>query len=78
LLHDDEIERFAAAAGLSVEYLDHFCNPLTGGLMKLSPLLGVLPAEWVDGLERLTQTLPPAAGRKLHFSTVAALRKQGG
>jgi 2-polyprenyl-3-methyl-5-hydroxy-6-metoxy-1,4-benzoquinol methylase len=75
LLHDDEIERFARLAGLAVEHLDHFCNPLTGGLMKLSPLLGVLPRRWVDGLERLTRTLPPPAARKINFGTVAVLRK---
>jgi 2-polyprenyl-6-hydroxyphenyl methylase/3-demethylubiquinone-9 3-methyltransferase len=75
LLHDDELVRLSNLAGLEVHDLRHFCNPLTGGHMKLAAALKVLPSSWVDGLERMTRILPQGVGRKLHFETIAALRK---
>ena len=75
LLHEDEIRRLARAAGLVVERLDLFANPLTHGHMKLSYLQAVLPLGVVRGLEAISCGLPAALRRKLHTACVVRLRK---
>ena len=77
LLHDDEIQRLARMAGLGVVELRHFCNSLTGGHVRLAPLLRVLPPGFVDGVERWSRALPAPAQRKLLYGTLAVLRKAG-
>ena len=76
LLHDDEIERLSAAAGLELRELLHFGNVLTNGHMKLNFLLKVIPTPVIDSLEGFSTRLPAGAARKLHAGTVAALYKR--
>lgn len=74
LLHDDEIRAMASASGLEVVELQTFANVLTNGHIKTGPLLRLLPAAVVNGIERLTPQLPFAS--RLHTSMAALLRKR--
>lgn len=58
LLHPDEIFPLAALAGLEVEELRVFANPLTSGHLGTERLLRVLPRQVAAACERLTGSLP--------------------
>lgn len=58
LLHRDELEPLAVQAGLCVDKVSLFTNPLTNGHMKMEALLRVLPKSTVDAVEVATQRLP--------------------
>src|ERR1700719_1095129 len=58
LLHADEIEPLAKRAGLSVEKIVLFTNPLTAGHVKTESLLKILPRGIVRAAERFTEFLP--------------------
>ena len=53
LLHTDEIESFASAAGLTIDKMMLLTNPLTAGHLKTGVLLRTLPRSVVKFLERL-------------------------
>jgi 2-polyprenyl-6-hydroxyphenyl methylase/3-demethylubiquinone-9 3-methyltransferase len=77
LLHPDEIVSLAQKAGLTVERLILFNNPLTSGHVKTGPLLRLLPRGLVHLLERATRKLPPAVRRPLSAQLAAALKVAG-
>ena len=52
LLHPAEVEGLAGPAGLALERLDLFTNPLTAGHVKTETLLRLLPKGLVDRMER--------------------------
>jgi 2-polyprenyl-6-hydroxyphenyl methylase/3-demethylubiquinone-9 3-methyltransferase len=64
LLYPDEIQQLATRAGLAIERLDLFTNPLTNGHIKLERLLRVLPKSLVFGIEKATQQLPRSLARR--------------
>jgi 2-polyprenyl-3-methyl-5-hydroxy-6-metoxy-1,4-benzoquinol methylase len=75
LLHEDEIRRFAAAAGLAVVELRLTTNFFTQGHLKTGKLLPFIPARAVQTLEGLSQALPAQLRSKLHTSFAALLRR---
>jgi 2-polyprenyl-6-hydroxyphenyl methylase/3-demethylubiquinone-9 3-methyltransferase len=58
LLHPDEIESLGHHAGLKIDKLELFTNPITSGHMKTELLLRAMPKRAVDWLESLTGYLP--------------------
>lgn len=74
LLHDDELERFAATLGLQLDRLEHFTNPISNGHLKLERALAVLPALWVQAIEITSRRLPAAWARRLLVHTAVRLR----
>ena len=58
LLHPDEILALARRAGLHVDMMNLFTNPLTAGHMKMERLLRVFPKRWIDRFEAAAQQLP--------------------
>jgi 2-polyprenyl-6-hydroxyphenyl methylase/3-demethylubiquinone-9 3-methyltransferase len=58
LLHVDEIEPLARRAGLVVEKIALFTNPLTAGHVKTEALLEILPRGIVNVAEAATRSLP--------------------
>jgi 2-polyprenyl-3-methyl-5-hydroxy-6-metoxy-1,4-benzoquinol methylase len=75
LLHPDEIEVLAERAGLVLERLELFTNPLTTGHVKTETLLRMLPKRIVRSLERLSTVLPEPLKRKLLVQMGARFRK---
>jgi len=58
LLHPDEIEPLAQKAGLRVEKIALFTNPLSAGYMKTEALLKILPRKMVQIAETVSRSLP--------------------
>jgi 2-polyprenyl-6-hydroxyphenyl methylase/3-demethylubiquinone-9 3-methyltransferase len=58
LLYPDEVEQLATGAGLEIERLELFSNPLTNGHIKLESLLRVVSKPAVFAIEKATQQLP--------------------
>jgi 2-polyprenyl-3-methyl-5-hydroxy-6-metoxy-1,4-benzoquinol methylase len=77
LLYIDEVEQLARRAGLAVERMEVFSNPLTSGHVKLGHLLKVLPRGAVLRVERLTGRLPLSIKFRLHTTVLAVLRHLG-
>lgn len=75
LLYPEEIQRFASAAGLVIERLIFFTNPLTNGHMKTSYLLRVLPRFLVEGIEAATQRFPVSVSKRLLLQMGVLFRK---
>jgi 2-polyprenyl-6-hydroxyphenyl methylase/3-demethylubiquinone-9 3-methyltransferase len=75
LLHADEIEPLARRAGLSVEKIVLFTNPLTAGHVKTELLLKVLPRGIVRCAERLTEFLPDVVKQKTLVQMGVRFRK---
>jgi 2-polyprenyl-6-hydroxyphenyl methylase/3-demethylubiquinone-9 3-methyltransferase len=75
LLHPAELQSLALQAGLSVNRIDVFTNPLTNGHMKTEALLNALPRAAVERLETLTQRLPAPLQRRLMVQMGARLRR---
>jgi 2-polyprenyl-6-hydroxyphenyl methylase/3-demethylubiquinone-9 3-methyltransferase len=73
ILYADELERLAAEADLEVRELRFFGNPLTNGHVKLRYLLPLLPEPWVEGVERVTEGLPPLLSQRVNAATVAVM-----
>jgi 2-polyprenyl-3-methyl-5-hydroxy-6-metoxy-1,4-benzoquinol methylase len=65
LLHPDEIESLALGAGLEVEEVKLFTNPLSSGYMKTEGLLRMLPERLINMIEAATQRLPARLRRNL-------------
>jgi 2-polyprenyl-6-hydroxyphenyl methylase/3-demethylubiquinone-9 3-methyltransferase len=74
LMHVDEVIGAARQAGLKVESVVLFNNPLTAGHVKLESLLRVLPRKVVGTIENLTAGLPDRLGRRISASLGARLR----
>jgi 2-polyprenyl-6-hydroxyphenyl methylase/3-demethylubiquinone-9 3-methyltransferase len=75
LLHADEIEPLARRAGLSVEKIVLFTNPLTAGHVKTESLLKVLPRGILRCAERLTEFLPDVVKQKALVQMGVRFRK---
>jgi 2-polyprenyl-3-methyl-5-hydroxy-6-metoxy-1,4-benzoquinol methylase len=75
LLHLDEVELLEKQAGLRIVETRLFTNPLTNGHIKLGVLLKVMPRSWVDGVEKLTMSLPLVLQRKLHRGIAVLLTR---
>ena len=58
LLHPDEVHALAGRAGLVVDELVLFTNPLTNGHLKTAAALKVLPRTLIASLERAALRLP--------------------
>lgn len=65
LLYEDEIRRFANAAGLVVDEFVYFTNLLTNGHLKTSIALNLAPRSIIDWLEAISQKLPSRLARHL-------------
>jgi 2-polyprenyl-3-methyl-5-hydroxy-6-metoxy-1,4-benzoquinol methylase len=75
LLHTDEVHQFAVKAGLRVDKLQLFTNPLTNGRVKLGYALRLLPSSAVERIETLTQRLPAAVANRLLIQMAVRLQK---
>jgi 2-polyprenyl-6-hydroxyphenyl methylase/3-demethylubiquinone-9 3-methyltransferase len=75
LLHPEEVRELAQRAGLALDALTLFTNPLTSGHIKTEALLRVLPKGVVNAAEFATQRLPLPAKRKLLVHLAARFRK---
>lgn len=75
LLHPDEIPPLAKHAGLEIETLQLFTNPLTNGHMKMEHLLRWLPRGWVERIEATTQRAPRALQEKLQLQMGVRFKK---
>lgn len=75
LLHPEEVPPLAAHAGLEVDALALFTNPLTHGYMKTEALLHAIPRPVVEAFERLSQQLPQGVRRRLLVQMGVRLRK---
>lgn len=76
LLHADEIEPLARSAGLSVDRISLFTNPLTVGHVKTEALLRVMPRAVVDAFETVTQALPAFLKRKALMQMAVRFQKR--
>ena len=76
LLHLDEIEPLARRAGLEVEKIALFTNPLTTGHMKTELLLKVLPRRIVQFTESVSRALPSLLKRKALTQMAVRFRKR--
>ncbi len=75
LLHADELHELARRAGLRVESLHLFANPLTCGHMKLRHVLPFLPLRVVAGAEGLIRRLPLTLRTRLNAQMASVLRR---
>jgi 2-polyprenyl-6-hydroxyphenyl methylase/3-demethylubiquinone-9 3-methyltransferase len=75
LLHVNEIEPLAKRAGLAVEKIALFTNPLTAGHVKTETLLKILPRGVVNVGEAATRSLPSALKKKALVQMAVRFRK---
>ncbi len=75
LLHVDEVEPLARRAGLTVEKIALFTNPLTAGHVKTESLLKILPRGFVSFGERVSQSLPSALKKRTLVQMGVRFRK---
>jgi 2-polyprenyl-6-hydroxyphenyl methylase/3-demethylubiquinone-9 3-methyltransferase len=75
LLHVDEIEPLAQRAGLVVEKIALFTNPLTAGHVKTEVLLKILPRGLVRIAESGSRSLPSALKKKALVQMAVRFRK---
>ena len=75
LLHQDEIEPLAQRAGLEVEKISLFVNPLTTGHLKSEALLKILPRGIVDLAENASRHLPSRLKSKALVQMAVRFRK---
>jgi 2-polyprenyl-6-hydroxyphenyl methylase/3-demethylubiquinone-9 3-methyltransferase len=76
LLHMDEMIALAGKAGLEVQRLSLFTNPLTSGHVKTEPILRVLPRSLVNVLEKATESLPMAMQRVVNVHMAVSLKRR--
>ena len=74
LMHAEELITVAKDAGLEVEKLILFTNPLTAGHIKLEALLRVLPRRAVFAFEACTEASPQFLARRISTQLAARLR----
>jgi 2-polyprenyl-6-hydroxyphenyl methylase/3-demethylubiquinone-9 3-methyltransferase len=75
LLHVNEIEPLAKRAGLVVEKIALFTNPLTAGHVKTEVLLKILPRRIVNVAEAVTRSLPFTLQKKALVQMGVRFRK---
>ena len=75
LLHADEIEPLAQGAGLVVEKIALFTNPLTAGHVKTESLLKILPRRIVQVAESVSRVLPSPLKKKTFVQMAVRFRK---
>ena len=75
LLHPEEIRPLADRAGLHVDLIKLFTNPLTAGHMKTEALLRILPRRAIDLFEIGTAFLPCFLKRKALVQMAVRFRK---
>ncbi len=75
LLHVDEIRDMARRAGLVLEKLVLFNNPLTSGHVKTEALLQMLPGGVVRAIERTSRLLPVALRERMLVQTAVRFRR---
>jgi 2-polyprenyl-6-hydroxyphenyl methylase/3-demethylubiquinone-9 3-methyltransferase len=75
LIHPDEIKPLADQAGLEVEEIALFNNPLTNGFMKMEHVLRLMPQGLINRLEFATQHLPAPARRNFMVHMAVRFRK---
>ena len=75
LLHPDEIESLGDRAGLTIDKLELFTNPITSGHMKTELLLRAMPKRAVDWLESLTAYLPQTLSARFLVQMGVRFRK---
>ncbi len=75
LLYEDEIRRFAAAAGLEVVEFDYVSNPITVGRWGLGRIHALLGAKQVDAIEAASRHLPRSVRRRLMDVSTFVLKK---
>jgi 2-polyprenyl-6-hydroxyphenyl methylase/3-demethylubiquinone-9 3-methyltransferase len=75
LLYPDEIPPLATRAGLELDQLLLFTNPLTNGHLKSESALRILPKGFIFGVERVTRCLPRAIGQKVLVQMGARFRR---
>jgi 2-polyprenyl-6-hydroxyphenyl methylase/3-demethylubiquinone-9 3-methyltransferase len=75
LLHPEEISGLARPAGLSIEKMILFTNPLTAGHLKTESLLRVLPKRLIDIIESASRGLPFAVKRRALVQIGVRFRK---
>jgi 2-polyprenyl-6-hydroxyphenyl methylase/3-demethylubiquinone-9 3-methyltransferase len=75
LLHPEEVPVLASRAGLHIEKLALFTNPLTSGHIKTKTLLAILPQFLVRMAETATQHFPLSVRRKLLIQIGARFRR---
>lgn len=75
LLHPHEIDLLASGAGLEVDEISLFNNPLTHGYLKMELLLRVLPRSFVDKVEVMSQRLPASVCRNFLLQMGVRFRK---
>jgi 2-polyprenyl-6-hydroxyphenyl methylase/3-demethylubiquinone-9 3-methyltransferase len=76
LLHTDEIAPLARRAGLEVEKIALFTNPLTAGHMKTEPVLKLLPRRVVQAVETISRSMPSALKKKALVQMAVRFRKR--
>jgi len=65
LMWPDELQFLGNKAGLSIDQLLLFTNPLSNGHMKTQIALKILPKAMVDGIERISAAAPSAIVRRI-------------
>lgn len=75
LLHAEEARLLASRAGLEVDSLKLFTNPLTNGHLRSEGLLRVMPRGVVDFCESVTQRIPHAVASRILIHLGARFRK---
>lgn len=75
LLHPDEIRKLAEQAGLMIDNMILFTNPLTAGHVRTEAALRALPKRWIEMFETATQRLPAAIKRKTLVQIAVRFRK---
>jgi len=75
LLHPEEVRSMASLAGLEIEEVALFTNPLSNGHMKMETLLRVFPRSLVQAIEVATQRLPASISQKVHLQMGIRFRK---
>jgi 2-polyprenyl-3-methyl-5-hydroxy-6-metoxy-1,4-benzoquinol methylase len=77
LLHPSEIEWLAVQAGLQLDKLILFTNPITSGHMKTELFLRAIPKRVVDWLECITTHLPDKVASRFLVQMAVRFRKPG-
>lgn len=75
LLHPDEIGPLAQRAGLTVEKITLFTNPLTAGHVKTELLLKILPRSLVETAESISRAMPSPLKRKALVQMAVRFRR---
>lgn len=73
LLHEHEVRDLAERAGLRVEAIEQFTNPLTAGALRTDRILPHLPTWPVDGLEAVTRRFPRWLRARMHLGQAVLL-----